>query len=41
MASYRPELNDVIPLILLTPNYVNKSGVETKNFLSIEEAIKK
>lgn len=40
MASYRPELNDVIPLILLTPNYVNKSGVETKTFLSVEEAIK-
>ena len=40
MANYRPELNDTIPLVLLAPIYKTKSGVDTKTFPSVEEALK-
>lgn len=40
MASYRPELNDTIPFVLLTPIYKSSNGVDTKTFPTVEEALK-
>lgn len=40
MANYRPQLDNPIPLILLTPTYKSVSGVTKKSFPTIEEALK-
>lgn len=39
MSSYRPILNDTIPLVLLTPVWTNVSGVRKKTYYSLEEAL--
>lgn len=40
MPSYRPELNDTIPLVLLKPTHKTTSGVTTKVFPNVDEALK-
>lgn len=39
MASYRTEIDNPIPLILLTPTYTTSYGVDKKSFPTIEEAL--
>lgn len=39
MNSYRPQLDNTIPLILLKPTYTTVSGVDKKTFPTIEEAL--
>lgn len=39
MTSYRPDLENTIPLVLLTPTYSNNFGVDKKSFPTIEQAL--
>lgn len=39
MSSYRPDLENQIPLVLLVPTYTNISGVRKKNYPTIQEAL--
>lgn len=40
MASYRLEITDPQPLVLLVPTYKNVSGVNKKSFPKLEKALK-
>ncbi len=40
MSNYKPDLNNPIPLVLLVPTYKNVSGVNKKDFPTIDEALK-
>lgn len=40
MSTYRPDLTNSIPLVLLIPTYSTVSGVNRKSFSSVEEALK-
>jgi len=41
MANYVPDLSNSIPQILLTPTYKSVTGVLTKSYPTIEEALEK
>ena len=41
MANYIPDLSNSIPQILLTPTYKSVTGVVTKSYPTIEEALEK
>ena len=39
MANYRPNLDNTIPLVLLVPTYKKVSGVNKKDFPTVEESL--